>query len=69
MFALITFLFFLDINELVMTNYNTKAYSYIIDEQSPVIDSIDQTIKPYLKNFVKMIYYNTDIPYIYDSDK
>jgi len=68
-FALITFLFLLDLNQLRKEYIEQDMISHLFDESNPIIEKVDYTVKPYLKRFLKSIHYNTNIPYVYDGER
>jgi len=67
--TLLSFLLLLDLNELRQNNIEYASISSILDENSIVVERIDSTVKPYLKKFLKIVQYKTNISYEYNKDK
>ena len=69
-FIIITFLFMLDLNQLRKdTIEDDMIFQFVFDEGSPVIDRIDENAKPYLKKFLKLLHYNSNVKYNYDRQR
>ena len=67
-FLSMIFLLLLDLNQLRENIIGNTSIYKIIDNNRMMLDKVDGNIKPYLKKFLKVVHYHSDLPYEYDKD-
>lgn len=68
-FAMLSFLFLLDLNELRKNTIEETSISDFFDHNNMVIDRVDTTVRPYIKQFLKVMHYHSNVPYSFSREE
>lgn len=68
-FALLSFLFLLDLNELRKNNIENSSIAGFFEDNNIIIERVDTSVKPYLKRFLKVVHHHANLPYEFDRDQ
>jgi predicted PurR-regulated permease PerM len=62
-FAILTFLFLLDLNELRKNTIDQSSLVDFLSDNNAIIGRLDSSMKPYLKKFLRGIHLHSSLPY------